>query len=250
MWDDGRGALAALDLPNRRRILDVGCGTGELTRVLADEAAGATVVGVDADRGLLRVARERTGLECLAGDATRLPAADGAVDLAVCQALLVNLPAPREAVAELARVSSGLVAAIEPDNAAVEVESTVPEEATVEREARAAYIEGAATDVALGAGAAAPFRAAGLADVETARYRHEKRIEPPYSEAALADARRKATGAGLDDHPELTRALSTAEYDDLRRRWRAVGRAVVAGMAAGDYERREVVPFAVTVGRA
>jgi hypothetical protein len=50
--------------------------------------------------------------------------------------------------------------------------------------------------------------------------------------------------------PELTRALSTAEYDDLRRRWRAVGRAVVAGMAAGDYERREVVPFAVTVGRA
>ncbi|MFC6725639.1 SAM-dependent methyltransferase, partial [Halobium palmae] len=34
MWEGSREALADLDLPDRDRIVDVGCGTGELTRVL------------------------------------------------------------------------------------------------------------------------------------------------------------------------------------------------------------------------
>ncbi|MFC7170825.1 SAM-dependent methyltransferase, partial [Halobium salinum] len=47
MWADSREALADLDLANRERVVDVGSGTGELTRVLADEAAPETeVVGV------------------------------------------------------------------------------------------------------------------------------------------------------------------------------------------------------------
>jgi len=122
MWTDGRQALADLDLAGRRRILDVGCGTGELTRVIdAETPSDTTVIGVDADPKLLRVAREETGLPYVAGDAIRLPLPDGAVDLAVCQALLINLPDPAAAVREFARVSSELVAAIEPDNADVTV---------------------------------------------------------------------------------------------------------------------------------
>jgi cyclopropane fatty-acyl-phospholipid synthase-like methyltransferase len=35
LWTS-REALDALDLPARDRILDVGCGTGELTRILAE----------------------------------------------------------------------------------------------------------------------------------------------------------------------------------------------------------------------
>jgi len=62
MWTDGRQALADLDLAGRRRILDVGCGTGELTRVIdAETPSDTTVIGVDADPKLLRVAREETG---------------------------------------------------------------------------------------------------------------------------------------------------------------------------------------------
>ncbi|MWV65338.1 methyltransferase domain-containing protein [Halorubrum sp. JWXQ-INN 858] len=251
MWTDGREALADLDLPGRRRVLDVGCGTGELTRVFAAEAPpDATVIGVDADPALLSVAREATSLSVVAGDATRLPFPDDSFDLVACQALLINLPDPAAAVREFARVSSDLVAAVEPNNADVTVASTVPAEERLEREARRAYLDGVGTDVALGDRVQGFFDGAGLADVRVRRYVHEKRTAPPYAEAALEAAARKASGAGLADHrEELRAAVSAAAYDDLRERWREMGREVVDGMRAGEYERVERVPFDVTVGR-
>ncbi|WP_058367209.1 class I SAM-dependent methyltransferase [Haloparvum sedimenti] len=256
MWADGRAALADLDLADRRRILDVGCGTGELTRVLAAEVpVDATVMGVDADTDLLDAARELDEGEpdpipYLAGDATRLPFPDDAFDLVVCQALLINLPEPCAAVREFARVSSELVAAVEPNNAEVGVASTVDAEERLEQEAREAYLAGVDTDVALGDRVRRQFAAAGLEDVSVRRYHHEKRVEPPYSSAAMEAAARKASGAGLADHRrELEAWLSAEEYADLRRRWRAMGRDVVDEMQTGEYERVEVVPFDVTVGR-
>ncbi|EMA69830.1 methyltransferase type 11 [Halorubrum aidingense JCM 13560] len=251
MWDDGRDALADLDLHGRRTVLDVGCGTGELTRVLdAETPAETTVIGVDADLDLLAVAREETALSYVAGDATRLPVPDDAVDLVVCQALLSNLPDPAAAIAEFARVSTDLVAAIEPDNADVTVTSTVDAEERLEREARTAYLSGVDTDVALGDRVRDAFAAAGLTDVQTGRYVHEKRTAPPYAEPSLSAAARKASGAGLADHrAELVAATSVDAYDDLRRRWREMGREVVDAIGAGEYERVERVPFDVTVGR-
>ena len=249
MWDD-RTALADLSLSDRRRVLDVGAGTGELTRVLAEEVPDeATVVALDADPSLLSVARD-AGLSTVLGDATRLPVRDGAFDLVVCQALLVNLPDPVAAVREFRRASSGLVAAIEPHNGDVAVASTVDAEPSVEARAREAYLEGVRTDVAPGDRVPALFGEAGLTDVRTRRYRHEKRIEPPYDESALRAGARKATGEALTDHAdELERVLSDDEYDALRRDWRAMGREVVAQMRDRTYERVELVPFDVTVGR-
>ena len=251
MWADDRAALADLDLSGRRRILDIGCGTGELTRVLDGEAGSdATVVGVDADPSLLAVAREETDTPYVAGDATRLPFPDDAVDLVVCQALLINLPDPAAAVREFARVSADLVAAIEPDNSDVTVDSTVNAEERLEREAREAYVAGVNTDVALGDRVREAFAAAGLDDLRTRRYVHEKRTAPPYAEPALSSAARKASGAGLADHrEELIAATSVDAYDDLRRRWREMGREVVDAIGDGEYERVERVPFDVTVGR-
>ena len=252
MWDGDRETLADLALASRRRVLDVGCGTGEFTRVLREETGpDATVFGVDADTDLLAVARDRSGSPAyLAGDATRLPFVDDAVDLATCQALLINLPDPAAGVRELARVSGDLVAAVEPNNAEVSVASTVDREADLEREARRAYLAGVDTDVALGDRVRTLFADEGLVDVRTRRYLHEKRTAPPYDDAALEAAARKASGSGLADHEtELRAALSAAEYDDLRQRWRELGRDVISGMREESYERVELVPFEVTVGR-
>ncbi|MFU8869893.1 class I SAM-dependent methyltransferase, partial [Natronococcus sp.] len=82
MWDDSRQALAPLELDSRERVLDVGCGTGELSRVLAAECPGE-VVGCDADADLLEFAGEH--IPVVAGDALRLPFADDSFDLVVCQ---------------------------------------------------------------------------------------------------------------------------------------------------------------------
>jgi SAM-dependent methyltransferase len=247
MWEE-TAALAPLSLGDRERVLDVGCGTGELTRVLASETTGE-VIGADADQDLLGVARDQTGLPMVGADATRLPFQDDSFDLVVCQALLINLPDPGAALSEFARVSSDLVAAVEPNNAAVEVDSTVDAEPSLEQRAREAYLSGVGTDVALGDRVERLFETAGLSVLTDAVYRHEKLVEPPYSEPALEDAARKANGAGLADHETEIRNAVGMGYDDLRAEWRAMGREVVDAMAEERYRRREVVPFEVTVGR-
>jgi SAM-dependent methyltransferase len=245
MWADSREALDPLGLGDRERVLDVGAGTGELTAVLRDETPG-TVVAVDADPDLLaEVPPPR-----LLGDATSLGIRAAAVDLVVCQALLVNLPDPSAAIAEFARVSSDLVAAIEPDNSAVAVESTIPAETRLARRARERYLDGVDTDAALGA-VADQFEAAGLRDVAVRRYEHVRSVEAPYSERDVEAARRKATGAGLaaDRETMLAGSTTAGEFDELRQDWRAMGRDVVEQMQAGEYRRRETIPFYVTVGR-
>lgn len=245
MWADSREALDPLALDSRRRVVDVGAGTGELTAVLRAETPG-TVVALDADADLLaRVPDPR-----IRGDATRLPLRHDAADLVVCQALLVNLADPVAALREFARASSDLVAAIEPDNSEVTLSSTVEAEATLARRARRHYIEGVATDAALG-GAAALFREAGLSDVTVRRYDHVRVVEPPYSPADLEAARRTVTGEGLAaDREEILAGDATrAEYEALREDWRSIGREVVEQMDDGEYRQRETVPFYVTVGR-
>ncbi len=245
MWADSREALSDLGLDDCERVLDVGCGTGVLTRVLREETPGE-VIGLDADADLLAAVDPPV----VRGDATRLPLAEDAVDLVVCQALLINLPDPAAALREFARVAADRVAVVEPDNAQVRVESTVEAESALARRARRLYLDGVDTDVALGAGAADLFEGVGLDVVSTRRYDHVRTTAPPYSESALAAARRKATGEGLDARPEVaTGADDEAAYDALRRDWREMGRAVIDQMQDGDYERRETVPFYVTVGR-
>jgi SAM-dependent methyltransferase len=248
MWADSRAALAGLDLESRERILDVGCGTGELTAVLQEES-DARVVGADVDPGLLAVAADVAPV--VRADATALPFPTDAFDLVVCQALLINLPDPVDALRGFARVSDGLVAAIEPDNGAVEVESTVEAESRLARHARERFLDGVETDVTLGPDVPDLFRAAGLDVVSARSYDQERRTEPPYSESDVESARRKVTGEGIASDREtiLAGATSEREYERLRGAWRAMGRDVVEQMSDAEYERRETIPFFVTVGR-
>ena len=244
-WAESREALAPLGLGSCERVLDVGAGTGALTRVLREETPGE-VVALDADRGLL----DNIGDPRVQGDGTRLPFADDTFDAVVCQALLVNLPDPTEAVREFARVSRGRVAAIEPDNSAVSIDSTVETEAPLARRARDLYLQGVETDASLGA-ARTLFADAGLDGIEVRRYDYERVIEPPYDEYALRAAQRKASGEGLavDRETVLAGEATPEEFDALREEWRSMGRAVIEQMQGNEYRQREIVPFFVTVGR-
>jgi len=245
MWDDSRGALSDLELGTVERALDVGAGTGELTRILREETAGE-VIALDADVGLLG---HTTGPR-IAGDATRLPLGTDSVDLVVCQALLVNLPDPVEAIQEFTRVSSERVAVIEPDNSAVSVDSTVDAESELARRARRLYVDGVDTDVTVG-DASELFAKAGLEETTVERYNHTRTIEPPYSEQALEATRRKASGAGIEtDREAILGGETTPEaFDKLKQQWRAMGRKAIGQMQDDSYRRTEVVPFYVTVGQ-
>lgn len=86
--------------------LDVGCGNGRHTELLAEHAD--RVVGLDVSRELLSAAGERApGAAIVAGDAASLPIADRSVGLAVYVATIHHLPTRclrRESLDELARV--------------------------------------------------------------------------------------------------------------------------------------------------
>ncbi|WP_096391727.1 class I SAM-dependent methyltransferase [Halopenitus persicus] len=92
------------------RAIDVGCGNGRHTELLADHAE--TAVGVDASRGLLAEARTRAAdrgvtASFLQGDAASLPIATDAADLGVYVATIHHLRPRRRRVRslnELARV--------------------------------------------------------------------------------------------------------------------------------------------------
>lgn len=91
-----------------RRILDAGCGSGYLARLLA--AKGAKVVGVDHSSRLLEVARreekrEPLGVEFHKADLARLsPFAGGAFDVVVSNVVMQDVVAFAKAFREFHRV--------------------------------------------------------------------------------------------------------------------------------------------------
>ncbi len=246
LWDD-RTALAPVISGAPTRILDVGAGTGEFTDVLREES-GARVMALDADASLLDVGAVPDAVQ---GIATQLPFSPDSFDLVACQALLVNVPEPGAVLNEFGRVSADRVAAVEPDNGAVTVESTVEGESAVAGRARTYYMAGLETDSRIGADLHGLFEEAGLRDVSISRMTHERRIEPPYSPIAMESARRKVTAERIDDHRDtmLAGGLSPEEFEVLRDEWQSMGREVIEQVQAGTYHRRERVPFYVAVGR-
>lgn len=88
-----------------RRVLDAGCGTGRLSRHLAD--AECAVDGLDLSPGMLAIARrDQPDLACAIGSLTQLPFRDDAFDGVLLWYSLIHLPpeALPRALAETARV--------------------------------------------------------------------------------------------------------------------------------------------------
>jgi ubiquinone/menaquinone biosynthesis C-methylase UbiE len=125
-----RAFLREVDVPSGASVLDVGCGTGVLTRELARHDRVASVVGVDTAPSLLARARELAadvkGLRFEEGDARALPFDDAVFDVVVFDSTLSHVLGAEEAVAEAFRVlrPSGIIAAFDGDYATATVAIT------------------------------------------------------------------------------------------------------------------------------
>jgi ubiquinone/menaquinone biosynthesis C-methylase UbiE len=102
-----REFLAWLNMPEGREWLDVGCGTGALSRTILETVSPSQVKGIDPSEGFVQFARDHI-LDKRAtfdvGDARSLPDKDEVYGVAVSGLVLNFVPQPGAMVAEMARV--------------------------------------------------------------------------------------------------------------------------------------------------
>jgi SAM-dependent methyltransferase len=109
IWPQEEPIFARHPLADGARVLDAGCGTGEIVARLAARFSGATFVGVDLEAPHLERARarcrpfaSRTSFEV--GDALALSFGDAEFDLVMSRHVLQAVPDAERAVAEMIRV--------------------------------------------------------------------------------------------------------------------------------------------------
>jgi SAM-dependent methyltransferase len=103
-----------------QRVLDVGCGPGALTAVLASRAGPGAVSAVEPSAPFAAAARERLpGVDIRQSAAEQLPFPDDAFDAALAQLVVHFMTDPVAGLREMARVtrSGGVVAACVWDHA-------------------------------------------------------------------------------------------------------------------------------------
>lgn len=101
--------FAPLSLQAGMRVLDVGCGTGDLLRLLAPLVAPGDAVGIDISETMISEALHRHGgllpnLDFRVGDALALPFADASFDRVLASQVLLHVPHPEVALSGIVRV--------------------------------------------------------------------------------------------------------------------------------------------------
>jgi SAM-dependent methyltransferase len=262
-----------------RDVLDVGCGVGHwgmlLAQVLPEDAR---LTGIDREPSWVEAASGRArarGLGdrsvWLTGEAQRLPFPDDAFDLATCQTLLIHVPDPTAAIAEMIRVTKpgGLVVVAEPNNlseatlldsiaARASVDDVVERvrfQLTCER-GKIALGEG---DSSLGERVPGLFAASDLEDVEV--YVNDKAgaVFPPYTSgtqrAHAAAARDNLARGRLGESEGEVRRFFLAgggRESDFSVHWQrslAALAAAVKGLDDGSYHGVIGGPFYLVAGR-
>jgi len=103
-----RTYLRDIDFPDRARVVEVGCGTGAITRVLAAWPNVGEAVGVDPSPYLIDKARSLSpgvpNLVFEVGDGKALGFKEASFDVAILHTVLTHVPGPEAVLAEAYRV--------------------------------------------------------------------------------------------------------------------------------------------------
>ena len=119
--------LSKIEFPPDARVLEIGSGTGAVTRALAGRPEVAEAVGIDPSPVFVSKARElaaaKTNIEFEQGDGRSLRFGDDEFDVIVLHTTLCHVPEPERLLAEAFRVlrPGGTLAAFDGDYATITV---------------------------------------------------------------------------------------------------------------------------------
>lgn len=104
----GEQAIELMNIPANAQLLDVGCGSGWATRLMAEKAEQGRAVGIDISNEMVRLAQETsrsfTNIEFRVGSAEQLPFDDNEFSHAFSMESLYYYSDVRTALSEIHRV--------------------------------------------------------------------------------------------------------------------------------------------------
>jgi SAM-dependent methyltransferase len=197
-------------------VLEVGCGTGAISRHLVTVDGVAEVVGVDPSPGLLERARllaaSMPGLSFEEADGRDLPFADASFDAVVAHTVVSHVPTPELLVGEAWRVlrAGGTAAFFDGDYATITVAGGHDD--PLQACARA-FASGFVNDPWVVRRLPAMLRLAGFVDLDFRSHGYAQLTEPAYMLSVVDRGAAVLVAAGL-----IGEDLATALRAEARRR--------------------------------
>ncbi len=222
IWPQESAIFAEYGLSGGLHILDVGCGTGEITARLAELYPEAAIVGVDLIERHLESARDRCSgfggrVTFRTADAFALPFADGTFDLVVCRHMLQAVPRPHEAMAEMVRAlrPDGRLHLLVEDYGMIHMHPTRLDVDRFWVDGPPAFGAATGTDLHIGRTAYTHLKALPVEDIEQRFVVVDTLRVPRETFASIWEAWRDGYADAIGEHTRFTSDEARAIFEDM-----------------------------------
>jgi SAM-dependent methyltransferase len=222
IWPQESRLFDRYRLGEHPRLLDAGCGTGEISSRLALRYPAAEVLGVDVLEGSLALARARHAglaprLRFEARSVYGLGLPDATFDLVVCRHVIQSIPHPERVLAELARVTrpGGRVHLLAEDYGMIFFEPRALDAGPFWHDGPSQVGTATNTDMQVGRRAFGLMRRAGLREVTVDYVVVDTQRVPREVMAGIWTAWRDGYAGFLAEHTRFSRAQVEAHFDDM-----------------------------------
>ena len=222
VWPQESQLIDAYGLGGAIDVLDVACGTGEITRRLAERFPEARVTGVDLveshlERGRASCAAFGERVRFEAGDAFALGFDDASFDFTLCRHFLQAVPEPMRVLRELARVTrpGGRVHLVAEDYAMMHFHPVTLDTDRFWLEGPTEFARGTGTDLKIGRKAFTYLRELGFADVRVDYVIVDTVRVPRETFAAIWEAWRDGYTDVIAAHTRFSREEVAAYWEEM-----------------------------------